>query len=141
MLKYLIVILITSFVFTEPAKIENVNRPNVKPDIIKISEEEDIRIKNPELRKELLKLREEFNLQNQDIEKTFRNKIKPLKIARDNEIAKLKDEFLNKRKALFEKHRKEEARPLKKKKEKEKYKSYKTEPKLKGVPKKKKKNK
>ena len=98
MLRYLFIIIFITTVYTD-----SLNR-DAKPNTLDIWENENKKIKNPELKKELMKLNEEFNKLKNDIKKEYQKKITPLKTKKDNEISNLKSDYLNKRKILFEKY-------------------------------------
>tara|TARA_B100000029_G_scaffold511995_2_gene607447 strand:+ start:2225 stop:2659 length:435 start_codon:yes stop_codon:yes gene_type:complete len=76
----------------------------VKPNNVKVLEEEEKRVRNPELKKALMELREEFKSQKEQVHNDYKAKIKPLKVDRDNNISELKESFLERRKMLFEKY-------------------------------------
>ena len=102
MLKYLIIMLFISTSFAQTAN--NKKYQNLKPNTIDIWKNENEKIENPELKKKLLKLNEEFQNKREDIKNNFKEKIKPLKVKKDNDISNLKEEYLKKRKLLFEKY-------------------------------------
>jgi len=101
MKKYFIFYLFTSFLIMQNNQIKA--ESNVKPDRIRIVDEEDKLIKDPELREALVKLRQEFNDQNELIKANYLEKIKPIKVKKDNAVTKLKNDYLEKRKNIFKK--------------------------------------
>ena len=102
MYKYFIIVLLISASLTQ--RLDNKKHQNLKPNSIDLWEKENKKIKNPELKKELKKLNEEFQNKRENIKNNFKEKIKPLKLKKDNDISNLKSEYLNKRKLLFEKY-------------------------------------
>ena len=102
MIRYLIIIILLSITFTQISNKKKYR--NLKPNTIDIWENEIENIKNPELKKELMKLNEDFQNQKEHINNDFKEKIKPLKIKKNSDISNLKSEYLNKRKLLFEKY-------------------------------------
>ena len=102
MYKYFIIILFISASITQISN--NKKHQNIRPNSIEIWENENKKIKNPKLKKELIKLNEEFQNMQKNIKNEFKDKIKPFKIQKDKDISNLKDEYLAKRKLLFEKY-------------------------------------
>ena len=105
MLKYFIIILFITASLAQLSTNKDTKSQNLKLDTIKAWENETKRIKNPALKKELIKITEEFKNMRRNIQNDFKKKLRPLKIQRDNDISSLKDEYLNRRKSLFEKYR------------------------------------
>ena len=101
-MKYLIIIILLSITFTQISNKKKYR--NLKPNTIDIWENETENIKNPELKKELMKLNEDFQNKKEHINNNFKEKIKPLKIKKNSDISNLKDEYLKQRKLLFEKY-------------------------------------
>ena len=104
MLKYFIIVLFITTSLAQPLNNKNKKPHNLKPNTVEIWENETKKIKNPELKKELMKLNKKFKNMRKNIQDDFKLKIKPLKVQRDNNISNLKDEYLNKRKSLYEKY-------------------------------------
>ena len=104
MLKYFIIVLFITTSLAQPLNNKNKKPQNLKPNTVEIWENETKKIKDPELKKELMKLNKEFKNMRKNIQDDFKLKIKPLKVQRDNNISDLKDEYLNKRKSLFKKY-------------------------------------
>ena len=104
MLKYFIIVLFITTCLAQPLNNKNKKPHNLKPNTVEIWENETKKIKDPELKKELMKLNKEFKNMRKNIQDDFKLKIKPLKVQRDNNISNLKDDYLNKRKSLFEKY-------------------------------------
>jgi len=104
MLKYFIIVLFIATSLAQSLNNKNKKPNNLKPNTVEIWENETKKIKDPELKKELMKLNEEFKNKRKNIHDDFKLKIKPLKIQKDNNISILKDDYLNKRKLLFKKY-------------------------------------
>ena len=104
MLKYFIIVLFITTSLAQPLNNKNKQPNNLKPNTVEIWENETKKIKDPELKKELMKLNVEFKNKRKNIHDDFKLKIKPLKIQKDNNISILKDNYLNKRKLLFKKY-------------------------------------
>ena len=104
MLKYFIIVLFITTSLAQSLNNKNKQPNNLKPNTVEIWENETKKIKDPELKKELMKLNEEFKNKRKNIHDDFKLKIKPLKIQKDNNISILKDNYLNKRKLLFKKY-------------------------------------
>ena len=105
MFKYFITIcLLSALIIPQITNKDKLINSGVKTDPVKVLEEEEKRVKNPELRKALMELREEFKSQKQQVSNEYKAKVKPLKIERDNNISELKQSFLERRKMLFEQY-------------------------------------
>jgi len=102
MYKYFFIILFISASITQTSN--NKKYQNVRPNSIELWENENKKIKNPKLKKELIKLNDEFQNMRKKISDDFKEKIKPLKIQKDKDISNLKDDYLDKRKLLFKKY-------------------------------------
>jgi len=100
--KYFIILLFISASLAQTSN--NKKYQNLKPNSVELWENENKEIKNPELKKEIMKLNKEFQIKRENIKNEFKEKIKPLKIQKEKDISNLKEQYLNKRKFLFEKY-------------------------------------
>ena len=106
--KYSILVLFLSLSFCQKNSLSdnniksnnNTKIEKVKKDPIKIWEEEDNNIENPELKIQLESLRREFETKRNDIQNNYKSKIKALKEQSRSEIDFLKKNLMTKRNAL-----------------------------------------
>ena len=99
--RFLFILLIVNISFS---KNEKTMHSSTTPDHGKIWKAEDENVKNPELKKALDKLRNEFESERSDIQNAYKVKIKDLKKNKDKELDKLKKDFQSKRISLKEKY-------------------------------------
>ena len=99
--KNIILILLLSVCFTKTDKItSNVD----KNDDVQVWEDEEKAIDNPELKKALQELREDYSTRRSSIKKDYHIKIEPLKQQRDIDFATLKKIYISKRQSLKDKY-------------------------------------
>ena len=101
----LLLVIVLSFLLAEKSGSElKQKKPIMKNDPVTIWQEEDNEVMNVDLKIELEKLRDEFEIQRKTIQKKFKAKIEPYKHQRDMDISALKKDFIEMRKAFKKKY-------------------------------------
>ena len=104
MFKYIIIILLPTIVLSETVQLENQKKSTIKSDIVINWDKGNEEINDPQLKKELMQLKEDFKVKTNSVNQLYDKQIKQLHVEKENNISGLKEEFFRIRKELIKEY-------------------------------------